>query len=485
MTMQKASNRISAILHAALVLLVVIIPFLLVLAVGIALPEQYDETYYGQLADMYRRLAETEGKKIVIIGNSSVAFGVNSALCEELLQQSGEDYAVCNFGLYGALGTKMMMELAKDCLKEGDIVVFAPELTAQTLSLYFSAQEAWRALDGNMGLFWKFTGTDREKLVGNFADYVAQKFKFYSSGQAAEPSGIYAHDSFDAHGDLLADSREYNVMQNGADENNPITLSSALFSADFIDYVNAYYADVRVKGVQMYYSFPPMNEASIPEAELDNMDGLYSFVRESFDFPIMSDISSRIMEKEYFYDSNFHLNQSGMVHHTVNLVNDLKNQLGNTSKTEIVLPEKPIAPDESIVGEGDNTCADCFTYRRDGNYYMIDGLTEAGMERSALIVPYQVNGLYVKGFTASVFAGNEKIEEITLQDNIKTVSNDSFDGCRRLKKVILTHAEPSGLSVGYYFLNGTNAKVYVQKALVSAFINDYFWGYYAQRIVGY
>lgn len=483
--MQKASNRISAVFHAALVLLVVIIPFVVVLLVGLLLPVQYSDTFYGELSEMYHRLATTEGKKIVIIGNSSVAFGVNSALCEELLQESGEDYTVCNFGLYGALGTKMMLDLAKDCLHEGDIVVFAPELATQTLSLYFSAQEAWYALEGDIGLFWKFTGTDLAKLAGNFADYTAQKYSLYTSGQAAQPSGIYARASFDAHCDLLATDREYNIMPDGVDANNPIVLSSSLFSADFIDYVNEYYADIRQKGVQMYYSFPPMNEAAIQENDQESIDELYSFVRESFDFPVISDIESRFMAKEYFYDSNFHLNQSGMIHHTVNLVNDLKNQLGNTSKTEVALPEKPIAPDASIVGEGDNSCADCFTYQRDGNYYIIDGLTEAGMERSSLIVPYQVNGLYVKGFTSSVFAGNKTIEEITLQENITTVSSDSFDGCKSLKKIILTHTEPSALSVGYYFLNGTNAKVYVPSECVSSFVNDYFWGVYAQRIIGY
>ena len=483
--MQKVTKRFSAISHAALVLFVVIIPFVLVLLTGIVLPAQYDETFCGQLPDMYRRLEDTEGKKIVIIGNSSVAFGINSALCEELLQESGEDYTVCNFGLYGVLGTRMMLELCKDELSEGDILIFAPELSAQTLSNYFSAKEAWYALDGDMSLVWKFHGTDLEKLIGNYPGYVAKKLALYRSGQAASASGIYAHASFDDHGDMLPGTREYNIMPDGVDVNNPIVLSEELFSADFIDYVNAYYADVQAKGVEMYYSFSPMNAASISEMELENIDTLYSFIRESFDFPIMSDISSRIMEKEFFYDSNYHLNESGMVHHTVNLVNDIKNQLGNTSKTAVVLPEKPIAPDASIVGEGDNSCADCFTYTRDGNYYIIDGLTEAGMARSTLIVPYQVNGLYVKGFTASTFAGNKNIEEITLQENITSVPNNSFDGCRRLKKIILTHTEPSGLSVGYFFLEGTKAEVYVPKAHMSAFINDYFWGYYAQKINGY
>lgn len=63
--------------------------------------------------------------------------------------------------------------------------------------------------------------------------------------------------------------------------------------------------------------------------------------------------------------------------------------------------------------------------------------------------------------------------------------NYSFSDCKRLKKIILTHTEPSALSVGYYLLNETNARVYVPKGQLSAFINDYFWGFYVQSIVGY
>ena len=39
-------------------------------------PPRYDETYYGELSHMVDRLKETEGKKIVFVGNSAMAFGI-------------------------------------------------------------------------------------------------------------------------------------------------------------------------------------------------------------------------------------------------------------------------------------------------------------------------------------------------------------------------------------------------------------------------
>lgn len=91
-------------------LCLLIVPVVL-LIVGLFLPAQFSNTYYGELSIMYTRLKNTEGKKIVVIGNSAVAFGVDSALLEEELNKNGYEYTVCNFGLYGALGTKLILVL--------------------------------------------------------------------------------------------------------------------------------------------------------------------------------------------------------------------------------------------------------------------------------------------------------------------------------------------------------------------------------------
>ena len=485
--MQRAQGRKTLRIVATVIFTVLafVVPLLAVFFAGVFIPPQYSNTYYGELHDMYVRLKQTEGKKVVIIGTSSVAFGVDSALAEQLLNAGGLDYKVCNFGLYGSLGTKMMLDLSLNHIGEGDIVVFAPELAEQTLSLYFSAEEAWYALDGGMEMLWDFDGDVQSTLVGNFAAYTAKKYSQWRSGEPASPSGIYAHSSFDERCDLKNYERFYNVMPGGSDANNPIVLDSSLYSRDFIDYVNDYCAKIEKKGAAMYYSFPPMNMDSIEDMSEATCETFTNFIVENFDFPLISGLSDYIMENDWFYDSNFHLNSSGMTVRTVNLVNDIKNQLGNTTKTEVTLPEKPIIPDPGIEGEGDNSCKDYFTYEQDGNYYVITGLTDAGREQTKLVIPYQVNGLYVSGFDASVFADNTAVEEITVQDNIDFIKDNSFTGCTKLKKLILMHEQPSDISVGYGLLNGTGAKIYVDSDVASEFKNDYFWGHFASDIVGY
>ena len=95
-----------------ILLLVLLLPGML-LGAGAALPEYYGESYYAELPAMVEKLKTTQGPKIVLVGGSNVAFGVDSALMEDLLSQAGESYTVCNFGLYAAVGTSAMLSRVK------------------------------------------------------------------------------------------------------------------------------------------------------------------------------------------------------------------------------------------------------------------------------------------------------------------------------------------------------------------------------------
>ena len=123
---------------AAFVLLVCLLPGLL-LAVGASLPRLYSESYYAELAPLTERLDRAEGKKLVLIGGSNIAFGVDAALLEELLAEKGYDFTVCPYGLYAAVGCISMLSLSEDALREGDIVILAVEPADETMSTYFGA----------------------------------------------------------------------------------------------------------------------------------------------------------------------------------------------------------------------------------------------------------------------------------------------------------------------------------------------------------
>ena len=83
----------------------IILPFISVITLAVSLPAQFDQSFVGALSDKCERLYSIDEPKIVIVGGSSVAFGIDSALIEKYT-----DMPVVNFGMYAALGTKLMLE---------------------------------------------------------------------------------------------------------------------------------------------------------------------------------------------------------------------------------------------------------------------------------------------------------------------------------------------------------------------------------------
>ena len=152
------------------VLLCLIFPFIAVVSIGFFTPSQFDKTFLGELSEKVDRLYSTQGEKIVVIGGSSVPFGVNSALMEEALGRP-----VINFGLYATLGTKLMLDLSLGALGKGDVVVIAPETDAQTYSLFFDPEAAWQAADSDFSLLLKMSSADFPSMSGSPRAYTTKR----------------------------------------------------------------------------------------------------------------------------------------------------------------------------------------------------------------------------------------------------------------------------------------------------------------------
>jgi len=113
----------------------------------------YSETFYGELGEKWKLLKKKQGvKKIVVIGGSSVPFGLRS----DLLEKEFPEYYVVDFGLYASIGTKAMLELSEKYIRRGDIVLLSPESDSQALSNYFSGETMLKCLDSEPSMFFDY-----------------------------------------------------------------------------------------------------------------------------------------------------------------------------------------------------------------------------------------------------------------------------------------------------------------------------------------
>jgi hypothetical protein len=455
-------------------ILVLTIPVSL-LAVGFLLPPQYGNTYYAELPAMYDRICKAEGKRIIFIGNSAMAFGLDV----NTLEAQFEGYTVCSFGLYGAIGTKAMMDICRSQIREEDIIVLAPEQDTQSLSLYFNAEYLWNALDGNFRLLKTVSQENAGEMVGSYVPFASRKYKYYRNGDAPDPSGVYAKSSFDGNCQMIYE-RNYNCMS-GAEQDNPVCYDKEVFSASFGDYVNEYNKYVDSKGAKLLYGFAPVNLSGVESGTTqEEIEEYYDYVESYLDCSFLGDPLNYFFEREWFYDSNFHMNTAGMTVFTRQLICDLKAYFGDSSYTDIENPEKPALPDDGITGE-DGVDADKFEYEEKDGKWTITGLTAKGKRASSLVIPDFYQGKKVVGFSAETFADDQTIEKITLGKYIASVKDHSFNGCVNLK-MLCVNRDNSATDCAVYFslLNGApQCYIYVPAKKYGEYSTSYWWSRYA------
>lgn len=446
-------------------------------AFAFCLPAQYDQTYLAALQDKRDALAAAPGPRIVVAGGSGAAFGVRC----DLLEGELPGYSAVNFGLYAGLGTTVMLELAKPLLRPGDIVIFSPEQSAQTLSDFFHAPSMWQAADGRPELLTALDGRRRGPMAGAFPAFAGEKARLFRDGAAPAGEGVYARSSFNHYGDISCPGRERNVMAGGSDPNMPISFDPDLPSEEFLETVNAFARWCGANGVTLYYRFCPMNAAAVGEGELARLDAYAAALQARLDCPILGDPAQAVLDADWFFDTNFHLNASGAVVNTAILASELKGALGDHAPVGIPLPERP-APAGAEGAEGDNRDGDCFRYEETESGLRLVGLTAQGAERESLTLPVSHDGVPVVSLAPAVFAGNGRIREIVIQCNLRGIEDGSFDGCTALERLVLAQSAPERCAVGAGLLDGTDALVYVPAGRLSAYATSYFWAVHAARL---
>ena len=472
-----------SLLRFLALLLAVLLPLPFLTVAVLTVPDVYGDTFLGALSPKLTLLKETDEPKIVVVGGSSVAFGLDSEL---LAEKTG--YQVVNFGLYATLGTRVMLDLSKPHINEGDIVILAPELDKQTLSLYFNAEAVWQAADSDLSILAGVHPDNYLDVAAGLPGYLSAVLPRILKGEGKiSPTGIYRSDSFNAYGDIIY-PREYNVMAAGYDVNQTVTLSPDLYDAEFLAYLNAYITSCKKKGASVYYTFCPVNKSALAEGmDAETVAEFYRFVSENVDCPVISDPNALFMEEGYFYDTNFHLNDAGVIVRTANLIDDLNRAMGITERLEIELP----APPEKPVLEGpdmwvENEWSVLFTYEAFGDGLRITGVTEEAKEREVLEIPYKADGKPVFVLGANALAECKSLKELTVYDNLTIIENGAFTGADALEKLHVRREEAENLEAGADLFVGASDALrmyFYTETSYQNFVSGYWWSIHAARMV--
>lgn len=400
---------------------------------GFGLPVQFGDTFMGELKSKYERLKETSGKRIVLVGGSGVAFDCDSALMDDFFPS----YEIVNFGMYAGLGTKAVMDLSENYIHEGDIVILSPEQSEQTFSDYFNGEYMWQAADGAFGMLRDLKSENFEAMLGNFPRFALEKLNYVMKGQKPQTDSIYQKKSFNTYGDIELDTCRENILPNGYDVNQKVRFTEDVVQPEFMDYMNDWTKRLEKKGAVVWYRYCPVNKLSVED--MDDLAAYDVFLRQKLDFPVIGNPENSLMEAEWFFDTNFHLNQPGKEVNTVQLIRDMKAMLGDDRAVTVELPEKPHRTWGDVSAETRIwTAKDSETYQGE--------------------------------------------ETIVIPENVTQIEDYAFSNCEGLKQIVLEQKDPSKCIVGQHLLDGTGAEILVPQMSVDSYKRNYFWSVYAGRI---
>ena len=417
----------------ATALVVILAEQVFFLICGFGLPVQFGDTFMGELKSKYERLKETSGKRIVLVGGSGVAFDCDSALMDDFFPS----YEIVNFGMYAGLGTKAVMDLSENYIHEGDIVILSPEQSEQTFSDYFNGEYMWQAADGAFGMLRDLKSENFEAMLGNFPRFALEKLNYVMKGQKPQTDSIYQKKSFNTYGDIELDTCRENILPNGYDVNQKVRFTEDVVQPEFMDYMNDWAKRLEKKGAVVWYRYCPVNKLSVED--MDDLAAYDVFLRQKLDFPVIGNPENSLMEAEWFFDTNFHLNQPGKEVNTVQLIRDMKAMLGDDRAVTVELPEKPHRTWGDVSAETRIwTAKDSETYQGE--------------------------------------------ETIVIPENVTQIEDYAFSNCAGLKQIVLEQKDPSKCIVGQHLLDGTGAEILVPQMSVDSYKRNYFWSVYAGRI---
>ncbi len=400
---------------------------------GFGLPVQFGDTFMGELKSKYERLKETSGKRIVLVGGSGVAFDCDSALMDDFFPS----HEIVNFGMYAGLGTKAVMDLSENYIHEGDIVILSPEQGEQTFSDYFNGEYMWQAADGAFGMLRDLKSENFDAMLGNFPRFALEKLNYVMKGQKPQTDSIYQKKSFNTYGDIELDTCRENILPNGYDVNQKVRFTEDVVQPEFMDYMNDWAKRLEKKGAVVWYRYCPVNKLSVED--MDDLAAYDVFLRQKLDFPVIGNPENSLMEAEWFFDTNFHLNQPGKEVNTVQLIRDMKAMLGDDRAVTVELPEKPHRTWGDVSAETRIwTAKDSETYQGE--------------------------------------------ETIVIPENVTQIEDYAFSNCAGLKQIVLEQKDPSKCIVGQHLLDGTGAEILVPQMSVDSYKRNYFWSVYAGRI---
>jgi hypothetical protein len=290
---------------------------LLVLAALWRLLPVDEEHFFAATIDKHRCLQQAGSPKIVLVGGSNLACGVDS---EQLQAALGR--AVVNMGLHADIGLAYMLAEVRPALADGDWVVIVAEY-----------EQFFGLLNGRAALLkvmsyqpqgWRNLRTCGQWLAaaGQAMNFLQAKVKYFLETllhvERDRQYQIYHRAGFNRQGDLIT---HLDLLHLPLQEDAMHPLAADKFDPHSLAAVNQFFCEMRAKGVRVLLIYPGCYDRLVQR----NQPGLARLTKEfsRLQCPVLGSPERYAFPEECFYDTEYHLNRLGRTLRTQKMIQDL------------------------------------------------------------------------------------------------------------------------------------------------------------------
>ena len=292
-------------------------------------PAVYEGNYVGVIQDKIERLQSITTPKLVLVGGSNLAFGVDSAAIVNTLHMP-----VVNLGVQAGLGIGFITNMAKTSIHPGDIFVLSFEYELYDVDFAPNYALMWIAVENHAHLYKLFLNENPIPVILGYLSYGAKKIlkldspDVYIPGEKA--TEVYSRNVFNLYGDVIYDKPDNIMHFPELAQMPPLDFSAINIDPVKIEIINAFISYAEERGARVFISFPSLMDRYILDISLAG--AFEHSLRETIRAEFISSIQDYIMPEEYFFNTKYHLNSKGVEVRTERLIDNLLYSLHDTAE---------------------------------------------------------------------------------------------------------------------------------------------------------
>lgn len=269
-----------------------------------------DSSYLSSFNDKIEKIKKRKSKSIILIGGSSMAFGVDSKLLEDSLK-----LPVINLGLQASLGMYIPLNQFLKFSRHGDILIFAPEysqyLNNNKFGVGSTPAKTVQLLDPTLLIKYNFSQI-RQMLPFIMPSALMKIKSYFSTNNNLDSS----RNGFNDYGDFIG---HLNLPSRTPKTKPHYTYIGKLNSETF-EFISNFKEKAKKKGVKVYISFQPI----LLESAKLNMEVIHLIQTQlnKSGIPILGNPNDYFFNPEFLFEGENHLNRNGRYLRTIQLIND-------------------------------------------------------------------------------------------------------------------------------------------------------------------